>query len=884
MSKIKFIDDKGTFVLNDPCHNSGLYLPLASLKGLKSAVTPDFGGDAKTDQNHFLISPKSIMNLSTDRDTRNFFLSFSDELWSVTGVSATQEANKFTDKEDEVTLTAGRMWQTVERSHPTKNIKACTTIFSLLETNAEIMLVSVTNGGTTEISFEPVVAVPLYGRSADNLRDHRHVTSLLNRAVITDYGVVLHPTLSFDERGHQVNDTTYYVLASDEKGGAPVHFMANADDYLGEGGTYLRPRSLLDGKGKSDLWKKPGHREDGCETIGAMHFEKVTLKPGQTVNYQVAIGMVDENSLSDIDDVKAKIIDFDAITEAFSQVKKYWLDKTCISFNTGDSLFDNYMQWIGFQPELRRIFGCSFLPHHDYGRGGRGWRDLWQDCLALLLTDPSDVRQMLLDNFKGVRMDGTNATIIGHAPGEFKEDRNGISRVWMDHGFWPFLTMKLYMDQTGDLEILNEETTYFKQNTLSGDEYTGTVLEHLLLENLAAFYDVGEHNQIRLRNADWNDALDMAADRGESVAFTAAYAGNLKDIATYMRIYKAKTALVTVELAKEIIPLINEDSILVFENPTERNKVLGKYLGTIADGVSGDKVQMDIEDLAVKLERKAEFLMKTIRNQEWVEDAHGNGWYNGYYDNSGRMVEGSFDKGVRMMLTGQVFTIMSGTAKNDAVESIVNAVDNYLYKKEIGGYVLNTDFGEVKTDLGRMFGFSYGDKENGAVFSHMAVMYSNALYKRGFVKEGYKALNSLFEAAADFDKSRIYPGIPEYFNAKGRGLYSYLTGAASWYLLTVVTEMFGVRGNAGDLHIEPKLLAKQFDNNNHAVITVPFKGHMFTVKYTNKKRKSYGEYQIGSVLIDGTCAVTPQKNCVIIPGKWMEGWNETNHVIEIELI
>jgi len=342
--------------------------------------------------------------------------------------------------------------------------------------------------------------------------------------------------------------------------------------------------------------------------------------------------------------------------------------------------------------------------------------------------------------------------------------------------------------------------------------------------------------------------------------------------------------LVSVELAKEIIPLIQEDSILVFENPTERNKVLGKYLGTIAEGVSGDKVQMDIEDLAVKLERKAEFLMKTIRNQEWVEDNHGNGWYNGYYDNSGRMVEGVFGEKVRMMLTGQVFTIMSGTAKNDAVESIVNAVDNYLYKKDIGGYVLNTDFGEVKTDLGRMFGFSYGDKENGAVFSHMAVMYSNALYKRGFVKEGYKALNSLFEAAADFDKSHIYPGIPEYFNGKGRGLYSYLTGAASWYLLTVVTEMFGVRGNAGDLHIEPKLLAKQFDSNNHAVITVPFKGHMFTVKYTNKKRKSYGEYQIGSVLIDGTCAVTSQKNCVIIPGKWMEGWNETNHVIEIELI
>lgn len=41
-----------------------------------------------------------------------------------------------------------------------------------------------------------------------------------------------------------------------------------------------------------------------------------------------------------------------------------------------------------------------------------------------------------------------------------------------------------------------------------------------------------------------------------------------------------------------------------------------------------------------------------------------------------------------------------------------------------------------------MFGFAYGEKENGAVFSHMAVMFANALYKRGFVKEGHRALNA----------------------------------------------------------------------------------------------------------------------------------------------
>ena len=59
--------------------------------------------------------------------------------------------------------------------------------------------------------------------------------------------------------------------------------------------------------------------------------------------------------------------------------------------------------------------------------------------------------ELLFGNFAGVRFDGSNATIIGSAPGEFKADRNNIPRVWMDHGAWPLLTTKLYIDQTGDL-------------------------------------------------------------------------------------------------------------------------------------------------------------------------------------------------------------------------------------------------------------------------------------------------------------------------------------------------------------------------------------------------------------------------------------------------
>ena len=58
--------------------------------------------------------------------------------------------------------------------------------------------------------------------------------------------------------------------------------------------------------------------------------------------------------------------------------------------------------------------------------------------------------------------------------------------------------------------------------------------------------------------------------------------------------------------------------------------------------------------------------MEHIRKNEWVKDSEESGWFNGYYDNHGRQVEGDTKTGVRMMLTGQVFPIMAGTATDES--------------------------------------------------------------------------------------------------------------------------------------------------------------------------------------------------------------------------
>lgn len=871
MSEYQFLDRKGTFTMECPENTGYLYFPIAGENGLKGAVTPTLGGDLKVDQNTFLMQPASVEDLMESKVSRNFWCILEDgSFHSATGASAKAESQRFTGDQEKSRITAGLMWQTLERSLGDTGLVAKITSFvptmekgTTVSDDREVMYVQICNTGSESITLTPVAAIPIYGRSADNLRDHRHVTSLLHRIYTTDEGVFVKPTLSFDERGHQVNDLTYYVTGLTGKGEKPVGFCPVVEDYTGEGGSYYQPKTIVE----NTPYEAGGKEYAGYEAIGAIKFDKVTIPSGEEVSYIIRIGV--QKDLTDASEVNRTLRTGAEVEEALAATKEYWLSKVNVSYHTSDAHFDDFMFWVNFQPILRRIYGCSFLPHHDYGKGGRGWRDLWQDCLALLIMNPDGVRQMLIDNYGGVRMDGSNATIIGSKQGEFIADRNNITRVWMDHGFWPLLTTKFYIDQTGDLAVLLKDNSYFKDRQemrgtatddsftkedapllkdAAGNVYKGTLLEHILIQNMTAFYEVGEHNHMRLRGADWNDALDMAEHRGESVAFTAAYSQNLYTLAELIEALCKQENMTSVSVAKELEVLFSEDRC-VYDSIEKKTELLKTYCKSVYPNVSGQKVEIDVKKAADCLRAMADWIQEHIRKTEWIDNKAG-GWFNSYYDDNARKVEGITENGVRMMLTGQVFSIMSGTATKEQTAEIVKAADQYLYEEKIGGYRLNSDFKEVKKDFGRAFGFAFGHKENGAVFSHMTTMYGNALYKQGFVREGYKALHTLYKQSVDISASKIYPGIPEYFNDRGRGMYNYLTGAASWLMMTVITQMFGVRGEMGDLLFAPKLLKEQFDEKGDASVRLQFAGKNFEVCYHNAGKLDFDAYKVGTVKVN----------------------------------
>ncbi|HZY40695.1 MAG TPA: cellobiose phosphorylase, partial [Anaerolineae bacterium] len=289
----RFCDDDGTFELINPQASSYLYFPLLNETGLVSVVTPTLHGDIKTNQNTFLTLPTSVEDLHTSRSARNFWVNVAGQgAWSVTGNSAAQIARRF-DADEDVKLKAGFLWHTLTRTNAALGLHAEITNFVPPDADqVELMRVTLTNVGDDALTLTPTAAIPIYGRSADNLRDHRHVTSLLQRTRTQRYGVLVEPTLSFDERGHQPNDVIYAVLGAEDNGAPPIEFFPAIEDFSGEGGTLDWPEAIV----RNMPGVGPECAIDGYESIGGLRFAPIDLAPNQSRSFILILTILDNGA------------------------------------------------------------------------------------------------------------------------------------------------------------------------------------------------------------------------------------------------------------------------------------------------------------------------------------------------------------------------------------------------------------------------------------------------------------------------------------------------------------------------------------------------------------------------------------------------------------
>lgn len=101
-------------------------------------------------------------------------------------------------------------------------------------------------------------------------------------------------------------------------------------------------------------------------------------------------------------------------------------------------------------------------------------------------------------------------------------------------------------------------------------------------------------------------------------------------------------------------------------------------------------------------------------------------------------------------------------------------------------------------------------------------------------------------------------------------------------LLTVVREMYGVKGHMGDMLLQPKLLGIQFDKNGYASVELPFSGKNCIVLYHNEKKVD--KYAISKILINGDDLIEQKSSEIgsLVPKTIIENC-DGKVVIQVEL-
>ena len=359
-----YLPDGVSFTSKPATSIKTIYAPLCGRDALsiKSAITPFLSGDIKIDKFHYLTKPTSREDLRNC--VREFFVFIKDK----GVVSLSSESSP-----DSSSVEIGPLWHKLTRTHKAAGLEiSAINLVPVTGENVELMQVTVRNISSKKVTFTPTSAIALFGRSLANKHDHEHVTALLNRVRQTPEGVLMQATMAFNEEGHKTSSSIYYVYGSDERSATPLGSFPTVDSFYGDGGSSCRPQAVFENLNPRLL---DGQALNGKEVVGALRFKETTLLPKQGQSYIIAIGAVALGSgdhEAQVKEIFSRFNSADKFSQALEANKKYWSDKTSsILFRSKDEDFNSWMRWVTLQPVLRRIFGCSFLPDHDYGKGGR---------------------------------------------------------------------------------------------------------------------------------------------------------------------------------------------------------------------------------------------------------------------------------------------------------------------------------------------------------------------------------------------------------------------------------------------------------------------------------------------------------------------------------
>ncbi len=423
--------------------------------------------------------------------------------------------------------------------------------------------------------------------------------------------------------------------------------------------------------------------------------------------------------------------------------------------------------WLKRQVSLGKTWGRMY---------GKGFRDVMQDITAFVSFDPELARKRILHALTYQYEDGNPIRMF----------EPNFHYPYNDGGAWITGAILSYINESGDLSILDEELTYLKGDSYEhanlSDAYVdepyvaGTRKDSVLMHARAAIDYLlncrGEHNLVLWRGGDWNDSMNNVGleNKGESVWLS---------IATVKAVGELQ----------EILSLAGENS-----------GVINEY------------------------EIKKEALKKAVKTHGF----NGKQYIYGINDQGARI--GDED---RIFLNPQTWAVLGNLDDKERLNAVMDEVEERL-KCAFGYLQCQPSFEKGDPNIGRVSYFQKGLVENGAVYNHGVAFKIAADCMLGRGDQAYRSFkliscdnpDNLDSGVEPYAVSNMYIG-PENPYLAGQAPMSWVTGTAGWLYRCATEFICGVKPTLKGLKLEPCLPSGW----NGLKVTRNFRGETYEITY-----------------------------------------------------
>jgi cyclic beta-1,2-glucan synthetase len=532
----------------------------------------------------------------------------------------------------------------------------------------------------------------------------------------------------------------------------PMHgFTTDRTEFLGQGGS-VRDPAALHRIGLS------GHIEAGTDPCGAIQTH-VDIQPGQTVTVIYVLGHSDsrEQAL----ELATRFADADAADKSFDRLEADWQDMLGrVQVSTPEPSFNLLLNhWLPYQAISARLLGRT---GYYQSSGGFGFRDQLQDAMAMVWLRPSVTHEQILRAASRQFVEGDVLHWWHEMP------LRGVRTRCSDDLLWLPLVTAHYVRSTGDTEILDEIVPYLDGQPLSAQEaeryaeYGQSERQGTLYEHCCRAIDrastVGPHGLPIIGSGDWNDGFNRISTtgRGESV---------------WMGWF--------------LMRVLND---------------FGECCQIQNDPDSRDQYQKLAAQLAERID----------------EHAWDGQWYRRAYYDDGTPVGSAESDECQIDLIAQTWSVLgpaepgerAATAMRSALDRLVSYPDRLIL-------LLTPPFDQTRHDPGYIKGYPPGIRENGAQYTHAATWAVWAAARLGWNHEAAELFRLLdpIRRSTTADEARLYRLEPYVLAGdiysigenRGRGGWSWYTGAAAWLYRTGVEALFGLQLDGDELIIKPCL-------------------------------------------------------------------------------